>query len=394
MTQEQTIDVIKTGLAQALGSEYAEQIGALSPNNPTALVDLGTIITGSESLSKLYMDGVIMQMGKLEIDAMVYRDDEMKSLVISRDMTPGFKARVYGEPADNLMDDPSFNVEEGKNYSELEHTYFGVKYTEKIWSKMTDLLGAMSYSHEDLLQAFKSLDEMETFLSMKRAMILSILDMRLSVMKHMLVQCGIATAYKYGNVRHLVTEYNAMSGKTLTKENALYDRDFLKYMSQEMANYKDYIRRWTSSFNNGKHVTFSTKTNFYLLKNVETAIRFGLRLDAFNKDLAGFGDYETVTSWQGVSSGESKYDLSTLSKIMLDADAVKEMGLIANDSGGFTQSHIVGFMFDWRALGITIVREYVNSQQTASASFWTEFYHNAAIEYLDDNYSMIAFDLN
>ena len=217
MTQEQTIDVIKTGLAQALGSEYAEQIGTLSPNNPTALVDLGTIITGSESLSKLYMDGVIMQMGRLEIDAMVYRDNEMKSLVISRDMTPGFKARVYGEPADNLMDDPSFNVEEGKNYSELEHTYFGVKYTEKIWSKMTDLLGAMSYSHEDLLQAFKSLDEMETFLSMKRAMILSILDMRLSVMKHMLVQCGIATAYKYGNVRHLVTEYNAMTGKALTK---------------------------------------------------------------------------------------------------------------------------------------------------------------------------------
>ena len=79
---------------------------------------------------------------------------------------------------------------------------------------------------------------------------------------------------------------------------------------------------------------------------------------------------------------------------MLDAEAVKEVGITANDSGNFTKSGIVAFMFDWRALGITIVREYVNSQQTASASFWTEFYHNAAIEYLDDNYSMIAFDLN
>ena len=390
MENEQLINVLKVGLAQALGDDYADQIASLSPNNPTVFTDLGKTITSSDDFSNLFVKGCIMQMGVLEIDNMVYREDEMSSLVIKRDAMPGFKARVYFEPTDNIMADPSFHLEEGKNYSELEHTYFGVKYTEKIFSKMVDILGAMSYSHEDLIQAFKSMQEMDSFLSGKRAMILSILDMKMEVIKHFLVQVGIATSIKNGNVRHLVTDFNKISGKTLTKSTALHDRDFIAYMSEEISNYKDYIRKWTSAFNNKKHVAFSTRTNTYLLKPVETRIRYGLRADTFNEKLTSFGDYETVTSWQAVTSDNGSFDIDTLSTIMLDADAVKEVGITANDSGNFTKSGIVAFMFDWRALGITIVRDYVNSAFTASASFNTEFYHNALIAYMDDNYSMLS----
>ena len=395
MTRENIVEVTKQGLAQALGSEYSEQIGTLSPTNSAALVDLGTAVTSAQTFEQLFINGVLETMGRLEIEDMIYRDDDFKSMLIDKDKYPGFMARIYFEPSDNIMSDPSFDLQAGQNFAELEHTYFGAKYAEKIFDNQFDLLGAMSYSQEDLITAFRSWEEMGTFLSGKRASILSILDLRLSVWKHMLAQSAIATSINQGSDVKLVTEYKKLV-PTFDKTgiDALTDKGFLSFMSETMSNTKDYIRKMSSRFNNGDHVTFSTRTNFWLLKAVESRIRYGLRADTFNERLLSFGDYETVTAWQGISSEEDSFDLSTLSSIQLDDKSVKKLGLTANDSTNFVKSGIVGLMADWRAIGITIIREYANSSFTASASFNTDFYHYLTRAILDANYPIVAFTLD
>lgn len=395
MTRENVVEVTKHGLAQALGSAYAEQIGTLSPTNSAALVDLGTAVTSAQTFEQLFINGVLETMGRLEIEDMIYRDDDFKSMLIDRDKYPGFMARIYFEPSDNIMSDPSFDLQAGQNFAELEHTYFGAKYTEKIFDNQFDLLGAMSYSQEDLITAFRSWEEMGTFLSGKRASILSILDLRLSVWKHMLAQSAIATSINQGSDVKLVTEYKKLV-PTFDKTgiDALSDKGFLSFMSETMSNTKDYIRKMSSRFNNGDHVTFSTRTNFWLLKAVESRIRYGLRADTFNESLLSFGDYETVTAWQGISGDSDSFDLSTLSSIHLDDKSVKKLGLTANDSTNFVKSGIVGLMADWRAIGITIIREYANTSFTASASFTTDFYHYLTRAILDANYPIVAITLD
>ena len=210
MTRENIVEVTKQGLAQALGSEYEEQIGTLSPTNSAALVDLGTAVTSAQTFEQLFINGVLETMGRLEIEDMIYRDDDFRSMLIDKDKYPGFMARIYFEPSDNIMSDPSFDLQAGQNFAELEHTYFGAKYAEKIFDNQFDLLGAMSYSQEDLITAFRSWEEMGTFLSGKRASILSILDLRLSVWKHMLAQSAIATSINQGSDVKLVTEYKKL----------------------------------------------------------------------------------------------------------------------------------------------------------------------------------------
>ena len=395
MTRENIVEVTRQGLAQALGSDYAEQIGTLSPTNSAALVDLGTAVTSAQTFEQLFINGVLETMGRLEIEDMIYRDDDVKSMLIDRDKYPGFMARIYFEPSDNIMSDPSFDLQAGQNFAELEHTYFGAKYAEKIFDNQFDLLGAMSYSQEDLITAFRSWEEMGTFLSGKRASILSILDLRLSVWKHMLAQSAIATSINQGSDVKLVTEYKKLV-PTFDKTgiDALSDKGFLSFMSETMSNTKDYIRKMSSRFNNGDHVTFSTRTNFWLLKAVESRIRYGLRADTFNERLLSFGDYETVTAWQGISGDSDSFDLSTLSSIQLDDKSVKKLGLTANDSTNFVKSGIVGLMADWRAIGITIIREYANTSFTASASFTTDFYHYLTRAILDANYPIVAITLD
>lgn len=394
MKLENVVEITSKGIAQALGEEYNEQIGTLSPTNSGALADLGTKITSAQSFEQLFINGVLEVMGRMEIEDMVYRSDDFNSMMVDRDKYPGFMARIYFEPSDNIMSDPSFDLKAGENYAELEHTYFGAKYSQKIFDEQIDLLGAMSYSHEDLITAFRGWDEMETFLSGKRASILSILDIRLSVWKHMLAQTAIAMSYQQGSAVKLITEYKKLVptfDKTGTA--ALYDKGFLAFMAETMSNTKDYVRKMTTAFNNGEHVTFATRINFWLLKAIDSRLRYGLRADTYNEKLLSFGDYETVTNWQGVASEGDKFDMSTLSTIMLDSNSVTKLGLTANDSGNFTKSGVVGLMADWRAIGLTIIREYANSSYTASGSFTTDFYHYLSRAIVDTNYPIVAFVL-
>ena len=394
MKLENVVEITSAGIAQALGEEYNEQIGTLSPTNSGALADLGTKITSAQSFEQLFINGVLEVMGRMEIEDMVYRSDDFNSMLVDRDKYPGFMARIYFEPSDNIMSDPSFDLKAGENYAELEHTYFGAKYSQKIFDEQIDLLGAMSYSHEDLITAFRGWDEMETFLSGKRASILSILDIRLSVWKHMLAQTAIAMSYQQGSAVKLITEYKKLVptfDKTGTA--ALYDKGFLAFMAETMSNTKEYVRKMTTAFNNGEHVTFATRINFWLLKAIDSRLRYGLRADTYNEKLLSFGDYETVTNWQGVASDGDKFDLSTLSTIMLDSNSVAKLGLTANDSGNFTKSGVVGLMADWRAIGLTIIREYANSSYTASGSFTTDFYHYLSRAIVDTNYPIVAFVL-
>ena len=394
MKLENVVEITSKGIAQALGEEYNEQIGTLSPTNSGALADLGTKITSAQSFEQLFINGVLEVMGRMEIEDMVYRSDDFNSMLVDRDKYPGFMARIYFEPSDNIMSDPSFDLKAGENYAELEHTYFGAKYSQKIFDEQIDLLGAMSYSHEDLITAFRGWDEMETFLSGKRASILSILDIRLSVWKHMLAQTAIAMSYQQGSAVKLITEYKKLVPTfDKTGTGALYDKGFLAFMAETMSNTKDYVRKMTTAFNNGEHVTFATRINFWLLKAIDSRLRYGLRADTYNEKLLSFGDYETVTNWQGVASDGDKFDVSTLSTIMLDSNSVSKLGLTANDSGNFTKSGVVGLMADWRAIGLTIIREYANSSYTASGSFTTDFYHYLSRAIVDTNYPIVAFVL-
>lgn len=395
MKIENVVEITKSGIAQALGSDYAEQIGTLNPTNSGALADLGTKVTSAQSFEQLFLNGVLETMGRLEIEDVVYKSNEFNSMMIDKDMFPGFMARIYFEPSDNIMGDPSFSLESGKNYAELEHKYFGAKYSEKIFDMQMDLLGAMSYSQEELITAFRGWDEMNSFLSGKRASILSIIDLRLNVWKHMLAQSAIAQSITQKSAIHLVTNYKKIN-KTFDKTgvDALYDREFLAYTSEVISNTKDYIKRMSTAFNNKEHITFSTNTNLWLLSAVENRIRYGLRADTFNEKLLSFGDYETITAWQGVASAEDKFDITTLSTVMLDNDSVKKFGLTPNSETNYVQSGVIGLLADWRAIGITIIREYANTSVTASASFTTDFYHYLTRAILDSNYPIVAFVLD
>ena len=84
MTRENVVNVTKQGIAQALGEEYAGQIGTLSPTNSVTLADLGTKVTSAQSFEQLFMNGVLEAMGRLEIEDMVYKNDDFSTMMVDK----------------------------------------------------------------------------------------------------------------------------------------------------------------------------------------------------------------------------------------------------------------------------------------------------------------------
>ena len=82
MKLENVVEITSAGIAQALGEEYNEQIGTLSPTNSGALADLGTKITSAQSFEQLFINGVLEVMGRMEIEDMVYRSDDFNSMMV------------------------------------------------------------------------------------------------------------------------------------------------------------------------------------------------------------------------------------------------------------------------------------------------------------------------
>lgn len=391
------LEVTKSGLAQALGHDYAGEEGELTLLNSALLVSLGEKVTSQSTFQELFMNGCIDQMAKLEIENDLYEDEEFKSMMVNKEEYGGFLARIYFEPTENFFNDPSFNPQAGTDYSAMEHTYYGAKHEQRLFTDSYDLLGAMSYSQEEMISAFKSWDEMNSFLTSKRALMRTMLMARFNVWKHAQAQCGIAISMeKTKTARNLVTEYNAFTGESVpTGWSAMYDKGFVAYLCETIANDSAYIKGLTSAFTGGNHVTFSNRSNLYLLKAVESRIRYGLRADTYNEKLLSFGDYETVKYWQALVEGGLKaFDPNTLMTVKLTKESADKIGLAGVTDEGYEANNVIALMTDWRAMGITIKRDYANASQTAVASFSTNFNHTLARGLVDEMYPIIAYTLN
>lgn len=398
MKLNDVVNVTKSAIAQALGEEYSEQTGNLKATDSGLLTSLGKVVTSTSQFQELFVNGVIDQMAKLEIEDVAYTQEEFSKMMVDRQEYGGFMARIYFEPTDNFQKDPSFSLEAGKDYSALEHTYFGAKYSQRLFTDAYDLLAAMSYSQEELLTAFSGWNEMNTFLTAKRELLRTMLDVRLNVWKHALAQGSIALSIgKTMTAKNLVSLYNSQTGKSLEAGwGALYDRDFLSFLCETISNDTAYIQGLSSAFTGGNHVTFSRRHNLWILKALESRIKYGLRADTFNERLLSFGDYENVKYWQAIMAEDSTaFTPKSLSSVWLDSDTCTKYGIAEDTTGqGFKRENVIGLLADYRALGIVIKRDYANTSQTASASFYTNFNHTLAQGVLDEMYPMIAYTLN
>ena len=390
------VDVValtQKAVAQTMGAEYMEQLGNLAALESYKLVDVGRAVTGP-STREVFSKALISLLAKLVIDERQYTG-EIKSIFVDNFDWGGFVERVYFTP-DQIIEDDMWSLVNGRVYeNSLKFFEPGVK--AKIFEEAKGFMIPSSWSEDVLKEAFRGWEEMGKFLSGRRTMIRNTLTLALQSYAHMLVSCAIAVSIgKTENAVHVLTEAVAAGviEDGTTAEEALLDENFNLFFMKRLNEVRGYLADFGIGYNNGEIPTFTPQEDnkLIILKAVESAFKFDGRRQTYNLGEIGFGDYETVTKWQGYAAeGTSNYSFENVSKIMIAADSGNKLGI---GTSAFTAENVAALAFDHRAIGLCPYKEKTTSNYVGSADFWNEYLHVLVNYILDDNFPIVAFVLD
>lgn len=380
-------------VAQALGKTYMEQNGAISSIPTEKLVDIGKAITDADNTVEKATKALCVLLAKREVDEGRF-SPLFADIIVDRVEWGGFIERDKIDFAD-IMDSPVFNIEDKKSYAEIDHTYYAPKVQSKIYDEGKAIMIPISIQRETLTEAFYSWDKMNAFISKIRAKVQQTLKLAIDRYCNALVNGAIIVSAKAtGSAVYLLDEalaegVNGITADT-TPAQALANKDFILFVAKKIAEVRDNMKVPTTAYNNGSWAVASEENTLYLLTNYVRSLKFDVQSGLFNKEEVGFGNFKSIPCWQSAFSKQGKrpFDFTQSSIVSMTADPTNKLGV---GTSAVMLSNVLGVLFDKKALGLTVFKEYTTTSYTASADFWNEFIHSLTNQILDSDYPIVAF---
>lgn len=301
--------------SQVLGNDYFDgditDPKYIDSLDVSKLVDIGTSLNRFEGGTERFAYAVMDIMMKRKIESRVY-EGEYPDIFVEKEEWGAFVEQIQPDLA-TCITDVMWNLQDGTSYATEEHKFYQPKVVSRIFNEASAVCVPYSRAKRQLMSAFKNFEEMGILLAALDVAVNNTIQLFKETYSKMLVSMGAGLSIdtrSLGNAVHLVSEYNAITGESLTSETALNSNNFLTYLCERVENIKALFNTYGTSFNNGEVNTFTPETDIrlLLLKNVATAIKFRLKANTYNEELIGLGDYKTMSCWQGKKTvAASKY---------------------------------------------------------------------------------------
>lgn len=374
MKVEQIKDIVNKVNAQVLGKSFIETLDVQN------LVETGqTLASLAQKTPNLY--------------------DNYISALVDATAKYVFVNRVYGRRAPNVLKDnweygsivrkirmkrlpkarnnEVWGLKDGQVYE--EHQFFQPKIVETLFDNLTTFEVPMSYTKKQVESAFTSLEEFNRLISMIETSIYNKLNVDADALIMLTISnmASLTIEDDYGETPlslgsgvkavNLLFLYNVGRTDMLTPEQALNDKNFLRFAIMTMKNYSAQMEEMTSIYNIEKADRFTPKNlqHFIVLSQFINAVNIVLQSETYHNEFLKFDYYDEITKWQGVGNDFSLESVSTID--------------IINSNG--TQiiiPYVIGAIFDHDALGVSMTDEYVETSYTKSARFWTSYYKRDA----------------
>ena len=176
-------------------------------------------------------------------------------------------------------------------------------------------------------------------------------------------------------VIHLLTEYNAETGLSLTGTTVFAPAnfgDFMKWVYARIATLTSLMTERSTEFQinvTGKPITRHTPFEYqkvYLYAKLLNDMNARVLADTFHYDFIEYADVEAVNYWQSIETPMA----IDVTPNYLDADGSIKTGAEQNIT------NLVGVIFDREALGYTVMNEWsATTPLNASGGYWNTFYH-------------------
>lgn len=183
---------------------------------------------------------------------------------------------------------------------------------------------------------------------------------------------------------HLLTEYNELTGQSLTAETVYQADNFGNFMKFVVARIKSLSAMFTERTQlyqtqvTGKPITRHTpyrNQKLYLFSPTQYLTETAVLTDLYNDQYMKLMDFERVNFWQNPNSP----DALNVMPIYLKID-----GTLTSPAAAVNEPHVFGVLFDDEALGYTVVNQWSATTPFNAAGGYSNVYYHFTDRYWND----------
>lgn len=245
----------------------------------------------------------------------------------------------------------------------------------------------ITITEEQLETAFTGPDQMGSFLSLIMTNLSNRLELSNENIKRGLVanMIGALVDEAQGDrVIHLLTEYNTLTGLSLTATTVYQPANFapfMKWVYSRIATITDLFTEMSTKFQTvitGKPVLRHTPYQMqrvYLYAPARHDIDARVLADTFHDSFLRYSDVETVNFWQSINTPDS---------VSVDAVYTGANGALV-ESGAIVQANIFGVIFDRDFAGMTLLDQRMISTPVNASGLYRNLWIHARQRVFMDN---------
>lgn len=262
-----------------------------------------------------------------------------------------------------------------KGYDPTVFNFTAPNVQAKYFNKKTTYQVVYCFAKKQVESAFKSSENLVRFFAMIENRIAMQLDMAVEYLVYRTIANFVLNKADSA-VINLRKQYNELTGKNLTMETCLADKEFLRYACTTIKKYKTFLNRPSMLFNNEGFTTFTPDSDMVsiFLTDFATALKTTLYADTFNKEFVELTNYTEVPYWQGSGTSNSLLDRSTINGKPVDESGVKDEKKMTG---------IVATIFDRDGVMVCNERPELTSIYNPEARFY-KYWHTIDCSYFND----------
>ena len=311
-----------------------------------SFVDFGNNVLSSSDATETFLNCYLLRIATT-YDTFRPYDGKLKDLILSGDEWGAIVQKIDAEVPD-FVSDETFELEDGESVD--QYVVRKPVGRQKLFIKRSTYSTYITTAKKLLKGAFLSEAAFASWARMVAGKMRNKIEFSTENLARLAIANYIANMGD-GQIVHLLTNYNTESGRSLTADKALLDKDFLAYAAGEIELASKRLRNLSVSYNaeEAERHTPAGEQRFLVFDKFQSRLQHVLQYQAYHKELVDLGEFIEVPYWQG------EYTEETVSGETVKVDARDTIIVKVDDGDGGTEtktvSGIMAFIFDKYALG-------------------------------------------
>lgn len=366
MAVKQIYDIVNSVNKQTMG------LTDLTVVDEQGLISLGQTVLTTNGLADTWLNSLAQRIGRTIISFREYKSKYSDMVLDS--MQWGNIVQKIKVSMPEATEDESYSLVDGESVDMYKVANPKVKQT--FFTSETPYQFYVTVKRNQLEEAFTSEGAMNGFIGAIYGEVQNAIELSLESLARNCINNFIGEKFKSQKTINLLAMYNTETGKTLTVNTCLHDKEFLAYCVSRINLYSKYMENMSTEYNDGTQTRHTPKSLQHLrvLEDFESRLETVVQYQAFRDNYVKLNNYHTTSFWQSIKKpNEINVNL-------------------ASDGKPAHYTGIVAVLYDRDALGLYKKDSWNSTTPFNSAGgYYNTYYHHKELYFNDLSENFIVF---